>query len=88
MFQAEQTTISVKNPPNMEMYAVHDVVNSPDHYTAGGIETIDFIEAKQVNYHVGNAIKYLSRANHKGDYLENIKKAQWYINREVSRHDK
>ena len=65
-----------------------DLINSPDHYTAGGIETIDFIEAKEVNYHVGNAIKYLSRAKHKGDYLENIKKAQWYINREVSRHEK
>ena len=63
-----------------------DLINSPDHYTAGGIETIDFIEAKQSGYHVGNAIKYLSRAKFKGDYLENIKKAQWYINREVERY--
>ena len=75
--------------PSREAYAGQkDLINSPEHYTAGGIETIDFIEAKEVNYHVGNAIKYLSRAKHKGDYLENIKKAQWYINREVSRHEK
>ena len=39
-----------------------DIVNSPAHYTYGGIETIDFIEAKQLSYHCGNVIKYVSRA--------------------------
>lgn len=63
-----------------------DMVNSPSHYTVGGIETIDFIEAKGLDkdYYLGNAIKYISRANHKGNRLEDLKKAQWYINRAIS----
>lgn len=39
-----------------------DMVNHPEHYTDGGIETIDFIEAKKLPYHLGNAVKYISRA--------------------------
>jgi hypothetical protein len=60
-----------------------DNVNSPAHYKAGGIETIDFIEAKELGYNLGNVIKYVSRADHKGKKLEDLKKAQWYLNREV-----
>ena len=65
-----------------------DKVNSPSHYKVGGIETIDFIEAKQLGYHLGNVIKYISRADHKDDKLENLKKAQWYLNRAVSQLEK
>ena len=61
-----------------------DPVNHPDHYKVGGIETIDFIEAKQLTYNIGNVVKYITRADHKGDRLENLKKAQWYLNRELS----
>lgn len=61
-----------------------DPVNSPPHYTAGGIETIEFIEAKNLGYNLGNAVKYISRAEHKGKYLEDIKKAVWYLNREIA----
>ena len=43
----------------------NDPVNSPSHYTSGGIETIDFIEAKRLNYNLGNAVKYISRAGKK-----------------------
>jgi len=60
-----------------------DMVNHPPHYTAGGIETIDFIEAKKLGYILGNVVKYITRADHKGDRLENLKKAQWYLNREL-----
>lgn len=42
-----------------------DLVNHPEHYTDGGIETIDFIEAKELNFHLGNAVKYISRAGKK-----------------------
>ena len=77
---------SVRNPPNMEMYAAHDAVNHPPHYTTGKIEVIDFIEDQKLGYHLGNVIKYVARAKHKGDYLENLKKAQWYLNREVESH--
>lgn len=61
-----------------------DMVNHPAHYKAGGMETIDFIEAKQLGYHLGNAVKYISRAGIKShDPLEDLKKAQWYINRYI-----
>ena len=60
-----------------------DNINSPTHYTHGGIETIDFIEAKQLGYSLGNVIKYISRAGKKGDRLEDLKKAQWYLAREI-----
>ena len=68
---------------SMAVYA-DDVVNSPSHYKVGGIETIDFIEAKQLDYHLGNVVKYISRADHKDEKLENLKKAQWYLNRAVA----
>jgi hypothetical protein len=62
-----------------------DNVNHPAHYKVGGIETIDFIDAKQLGYNLGNVIKYVSRANHKGNEIEDLKKAQWYLNREISK---
>lgn len=61
----------------------NDPVNHPAHYTDGGIETIDFIEAKQLPYHLGNVVKYVSRAGKKLDALEDLKKAQWYLNRYI-----
>jgi hypothetical protein len=61
-----------------------DMVNHPPHYKVGGIETIDFIEAKGLNYHLGNVVKYVTRADHKGERLENLKKAQWYLEREIA----
>ena len=60
-----------------------DNVNHPAHYKTGGIETIDFIEAKQLTYNLGNVVKYITRADHKGNKLEDLKKAQWYLNREI-----
>lgn len=60
-----------------------DVVNQPAHYTDGGIETIDFIEAKQLGYNLGNVIKYISRAGKKGNRLQDLQKAQWYLTREI-----
>ena len=64
-------------------YTKVDAVNHPPHYKAGGIETIDFIEAKSLNYNLGNVIKYITRADHKGNKLEDLRKAQWYLNREI-----
>lgn len=61
-----------------------DMVNHPPHYKVGGIETIDFIEAKQLNYNLGNVVKYITRADHKGERTENLQKALWYLNRELS----
>lgn len=58
-----------------------DMVNSPAHYTVGGIEVIDFIEAKGLGYHLGNAVKYIARAMYKGKFEEDIDKAIWYLQR-------
>jgi hypothetical protein len=62
-----------------------DMVNNPPHYTQGGIETIDFIEAKSLGYNLGNVVKYITRADHKGDKHEDLCKARWYLNREISK---
>ena len=61
-----------------------DPVSNPTHYTVGGIETIDFIEAKQLGYNLGNVVKYLTRADHKGNKMEDLRKAQWYLAREIN----
>lgn len=63
-----------------------DNVNHPAHYKVGGIETIDFIEAKGLGYNLGNVIKYITRADHKGNTIEDLCKARWYLNREIAKH--
>ena len=62
-----------------------DQVNHPPHYTAGGIETIDFIEAKGLDYNLGNVVKYITRAEHKGDKIKDLQKAQWYLSRALDK---
>ena len=62
-----------------------DMVNHPPHYKSGGIETIDFIEAKGLNYRLGNVVKYVTRADHKGNRMEDLKKALWYLQREIEK---
>ena len=60
-----------------------DPVNQPAHYKYGGIETIDFIEAKELGYNLGNVIKYITRADHKGNRKQDLEKALWYLKREI-----
>jgi hypothetical protein len=60
-----------------------DPINHPAHYKIGGIETIDFIEAKSLDYNLGNVVKYITRADHKGNKLEDLRKAQWYLTRAI-----
>lgn len=65
-------------------YPLPDPVNHPPHYKSGGIETIDYIEAKDLNYRLGNVIKYVSRAGKKdSDPIEDLEKAAWYLRREI-----
>ena len=72
-----------------EKYQADDNVNHPPHYRAGGIETIDFIEAKDLNYRLGNVVKYVSRAGKKAsDPIEDLKKAAWYLEREISARER
>ena len=72
-----------------------DMVNHPSHYTSGGVECIDAITSALSSYEdsvdswlVGQVIKYLWRAPLKGKYEEDIKKAQFYLNRLVEKIDK
>ena len=67
---------------------MNDMVNHPPHYNTGGIEAIDYIEAKKLNFHLGNAVKYISRAEHKGTYTQDLKKAIWYLNRAIEAKEK
>ena len=61
-----------------------DLVNHPPHYKAGGIEVIDFIEAKDLNFRLANVVKYVSRAGKKAtDPVQDLEKAAWYLKREI-----
>lgn len=62
-----------------------DMVDHPPHYTAhpSGVECI--VVTEHMNFCVGNAIKYLWRADAKGAALEDLEKARWYIDREIAR---
>ena len=69
----------------MKILADNDLVNHPPHYKAGGVETIDFIEAKDLNYRLGNVVKYVSRAGKKSsDPVQDLEKAAWYLQREIT----
>lgn len=64
-----------------------DMVDHPPHYTAhvSGVECIDVVE--HMGFNLGNAMKYLWRAEEKGAPLEDLRKARWYLNREISRRE-
>lgn len=60
-----------------------DGVNHPAHYNAGRIEVIDAIEDWSLGFHEGNVVKYVARAKYKGNQLEDLKKAKWYLDRRI-----
>ena len=60
-----------------------DNVNNPRHYNTGTIEVITVIEDWKLNFNLGNAIKYIGRCEHKNNKKEDIKKAIWYLEREL-----
>ena len=65
-----------------------ETVNHPSHYGGDTVyETIKVIEAWGLGFHLGNAVKYISRADKKGANIEDIKKAVWYLNREIERRE-
>ena len=59
-------------------------VSHPSHYNQG-IEAIDIIESWDLNFSLGNAIKYILRSPYKGKQIEDLEKAKWYLEREISR---
>jgi hypothetical protein len=68
----------------LDAAAEPDPINSPAHYTwLGGIEVIDITE--HLGFCLGNVVKYVCRADHKGKPIEDLEKAQWYLAREIAR---
>ena len=64
-------------------------VNHPDHYKPGTYEVINVIEAYNLGFHLGNVVKYVLRAGNKPgeETLDDLKKAQWYLNRKIESLD-
>ncbi len=62
-----------------------DIINHPDHYNGhpSGVECIEIV--KHMNFCLGNAVKYIWRSNHKGNKVEDLGKAIWYLNCEIDR---
>lgn len=67
------------------MADAHDPINAPVHYRGEGMEAIDVIEAFALGFRLGNAVKYILRAGKKGDALECLQKARWYLDREIEK---
>lgn len=73
-----------------------DVINHPDHYAQNGVEPIDLIDALELNFNRGNVVKYVARAGRKkskgkslqAKELEDLKKASWYLQREIAKCEK
>ena len=63
---------------------MEEQVNHPSPYVKG-IEPIDIIESWDLNFSLGNAIKYILRSPYKGKQIEDLEKARWYIDREINR---
>ena len=78
-----------QNDGNKSPAIKYDSVNHPKYYQ-GKIEVIDFIEDKHLGFNLGNCVKYISRhqLKHKDNPLEDLKKARWYLDREISRSEK
>ena len=60
-----------------------DLVNSPAHYRAYPVEVIEITE--HLNFCMGNVVKYVLRADHKGEPIQDLQKARWYLDRELAR---
>ena len=65
-----------------------DAVNHPAHYTShpSGVECIQVVE--HMGFNLGNAIKYIWRADEKGAAIQDLRKAAWYVQREIERRER
>lgn len=65
-----------------------EMIDHPSHYNQGKFEAIDVIEDWKLNFNLGNTVKYISRAGHKDNIIQDLKKSLWYLNREIERLEK
>lgn len=75
----ETDLVEIESESNSEIESENDPVNNPAHYTYGKIEVIDYILDKHLDFCLGNVIKYVSRAGHKNNALEDLQKAAKYL---------
>jgi hypothetical protein len=68
---------------------MQEKINHPQHYGGDNTyEAIKVIEHYNLDFHLGNVLKYILRADKKGNELEDLKKAQWYLNRKIEHYEK
>lgn len=67
------------------MTSGNDTIERPAHYTYSAIEPISVIEAWALGFHLGNVLKYVARAGRKDSKIEDLRKARWYLDREIKR---
>ena len=89
------TTYCVKRPgecdgecdicPQAPVKQMNDIVNNPAHYTMGGIAVFDLIQSWELDFPTGNVVKYVVRAPYKGNELQDLKKARWYLDQLIKR---
>ena len=71
---------------NIDKEKPFDEVENPSHYTEGrNYEPVEVIEDWRLDYHLGNALKYISRAGRKGSFIEDLKKAIYYLERRITK---
>lgn len=83
IFQPDTITIREWDEEDIFVPSKEDNINSPKHYTSGKYEVIDVIEDWDLNFRLANTVKYIARHKHKGKPLEDLKKALWYLQREI-----
>lgn len=86
--EAEIDFLAMKLELQDEPEPPKEMVNSPAHYNSGKIEVIDYIEDQNLGFNLGNCIKYISRSSHKGSPITDLKKALWYLEREIALRQK
>lgn len=67
---------------------MNDPVNNPSHYNQGKIEVIDFIDDQKLGFYEGQILKYVCRAKHKANELQDLNKALWYLTRLINNTEK
>lgn len=82
------STVYDKRIINYDNSKGKEMINHPSHYNQGKYEAIDVIEDWKLNFNLGNTVKYISRAGHKDNIIQDLKKASWYLNREIERLEK
>lgn len=63
----------------------YNTIDHPPHYTSNGMEAIDVVEAFDLGFNLGNAIKYILRAGRKDDVVTDLEKAIWYLSRQIQK---